>query len=431
MKDGFIKAAAGTPDVRVADCEFNATEIIRMVHEMEEQGAKVMVFPELCITAYTCGDLFWQENLLEEAKVQLVRIAEETADVDALIFVGLPLEYKGKLYNVAAGLNHGEILGFVPKINLPNYNEFYEARYFTSGENLDGTVHIDRDVYRARYESDTESDDVEFEIEMAEFDGFEELEELEEDEEPDYIDENDEEEDEELYEEDIWISPNMIFTCEEMPKLQIAAEICEDLWVPNPPSVAHAYHGANLIVNLSASDEVVGKDSYRRSLVSAQSARLLCGYIYATAGEGESTQDVVYGGQNLIAENGTILAESRRFVNGIIYADLDIHRLDNERRRMTTCQFAPDLAPEGQDISYNEALFTLEREETKLTRKFDSRPFVPGIKEERERRCDEILNIQAMGLKKTSGTYPLSERSDRSFWWTGFYTGTSCDRAGI
>ena len=400
MKDGFIKVAAGTPDVRVADCEFNATEIIRMVHEMEEQRAKVMVFPELCITAYTCGDLFWQENLLEEAKVQLVRIAEETADVDALIFVGLPLEYKGKLYNVAAGLNHGEILGFVPKINLPNYNEFYEARYFTSGENLDGTVHIERDVYRARYESDTEFDDVEFEIETAEFDGFEELEEIEEDEEPDYIDENDEEEDEELYEEDIWISPNMIFTCEEMPKLQIAAEICEDLWVPNPPSVAHAYHGANLIVNLSASEEVVGKDSYRKSLVSAQSARLLCGYIYATAGEGESTQDVVYGGQNLIAENGTILAESRRFVNGIIYADLDIHRLDNERRRMTTCQFAPDLVPEGQDISYNEEVFTLEREETKLTRKFDSRPFVPGIKEERERRCDEILNIQAMGLKK-------------------------------
>ena len=185
-----------------------------------------------------------------------------------------------------------------------------------------------------------------------------------------------------------------------MPKLQIAAEICEDLWVPNPPSVAHAFHGANLIVNLSASDEVVGKDSYRKSLVSAQSARLLCGYIYATAGEGESTQDVVYGGHNLIAENGSVLAESKRFANGVIYADLDIHRLDNERRRMTTCQFAPDLAPEGQDISYNEAPFTLENTETVLTRKFDSRPFVPGIKEERERRCDEILNIQAMGLKK-------------------------------
>ena len=141
MKDGFIKVAAGTPDVQVADCEFNAAEIIKMVREMEAEGAKVMVFPELCITAYTCGDLFWQENLLEEAKVQLVRIAEETADVDAIIFVGLPLEYKGKLYNVAAGLNRGEILGFVPKTYLPNYNEFYEARYFTSGENVDGTVH--------------------------------------------------------------------------------------------------------------------------------------------------------------------------------------------------------------------------------------------------------------------------------------------------
>ena len=185
-----------------------------------------------------------------------------------------------------------------------------------------------------------------------------------------------------------------------MPKLKIAAEICEDLWVPNPPSVGHAYHGANLIVNLSASDEVVGKDSYRKSLVSAQSARLLCGYIYATAGEGESTQDVVYGGHNLIAENGTILAESRRFVNGALYADLDIHRLDNERRRMTTCRFAPDLAPEGQDVFYNEVYFNAGRGVTPLTRKFDSRPFVPGIKEERERRCDEILNIQAMGLKK-------------------------------
>ena len=174
MKDGFIKVAAATPDVRVADCEYNATEIIRMIHEMEEQGAKVMVFPELCITAYTCGDLFWQENLLEEAKVQLVRIAEETKEVDALIFVGLPLEYNGKLYNVAAGLNHGEILGLVPKTYLPNYNEFYEARYFTSGEHVDGTVHIDREAYNERYDSDF--DDVEFDIEMASFDEFEELE---------------------------------------------------------------------------------------------------------------------------------------------------------------------------------------------------------------------------------------------------------------
>ena len=386
MKDGFIKVAAGTPDVQVADCEFNAAEIIKMVREMEAEGAKVMVFPELCITAYTCGDLFWQENLLEEAKVQLVRIAEETADVDAIIFVGLPLEYKGKLYNVAAGLNHGEILGFVPKTYLPNYNEFYEARYFTSGEDVDGTVTIRRSEYGLHHDEEMTDGDVEFGLEaeleaLEEEDSFEELEEI--DEEPDYIDEDETEEFDEV---DVPISSNILFICQEMPKLKIAAEICEDLWVPNPPSVGHAYHGtdmifeceedpeftvaaelcedlwvpappsirhavngAHIIVNLSASDEVVGKDSYRKSLVSAQSARLLCGYIYATAGEGESTQDVVYGGHNLIAENGTILAESRRFVNGALYADLDIHRLDNERRRMTTCRFAPDLAPEGQD----------------------------------------------------------------------------------
>lgn len=400
MKDGFIKVAAGTPDVQVADCEFNAAEIIKMVREMEAEGAKVMVFPELCITAYTCGDLFWQENLLEEAKVQLVRIAEETVDVDAIIFVGLPLEYKGKLYNVAAGLNHGEILGFVPKTYLPNYNEFYEARYFTSGEDVDGTVTIRRSEYGLHHDEEMTDEDVEFGLEaeleaLEEEDSFEELEEI--DEEPDYIDEDETEEFDEV---DVPISSNILFICQEMPKLKIAAEICEDLWVPNPPSVGHAYHGANLIVNLSASDEVVGKDSYRKSLVSAQSARLLCGYIYATAGEGESTQDVVYGGHNLIAENGTILAESRRFVNGALYADLDIHRLDNERRRMTTCRFAPDLAPEGQDVFYNEVYFNAGRGVTPLTRKFDSRPFVPGIKEERERRCDEILNIQAMGLKK-------------------------------
>ena len=400
MKDGFIKVAAGTPDVQVADCEFNAAEIIKMVREMEAEGARVMVFPELCITAYTCGDLFWQENLLEEAKVQLMRIAEETADVDAIIFVGLPLEYKGKLYNVAAGLNHGEILGFVPKTYLPNYNEFYEARYFTSGEDVDGTVTIRRSEYGLHHDEEMTDEDMEFGLEaeleaLEEEDSFEELEEI--DEEPDYIDEDETEEFDEV---DVPISSNILFICQEMPKLKIAAEICEDLWVPNPPSVGHAYHGANLIVNLSASDEVVGKDSYRKSLVSAQSARLLCGYIYATAGEGESTQDVVYGSHNLIAENGTILAESRRFVNGALYADLDIHRLDNERRRMTTCRFVPDLAQEGQDVFYNEVYFNAGRGVTPLTRKFDSRPFVPGIKEERERRCDEILNIQAMGLKK-------------------------------
>ena len=355
MKDGFIKVAAGTPDVRVADCEFNATEIIRMIHDMEKHGAKIMVFPELCITAYTCGDLFWQKNLIEEAMKQLIRIVRETVDVDALIFVGLPIIYKGKLYNVAAGVNHGEIVGLVPKTYLPNYNEFYEARYFTSGAEVDtftGEFVLDKEEYGI------------FNDQYAPF------------------------------------SPNTIFSCSSMPELKIAVELCEDLWVPNPPSVMHALHGANLIVNLSASDEVVGKDSYRKSLVSSQSARLLCGYIYATAGEGESTQDVVYGGHNLISENGAVLAESKRFENGVIYADIDIERLNNERRRMTTYQFAADTSDPKVSGSYKEAVFDIKKSDTSLERIIDSRPFVPGIKAERERRCDEILNIQAMGLKK-------------------------------
>ncbi|MDO4306086.1 MAG: NAD(+) synthase [Eubacteriales bacterium] len=396
MKDGFIKVAACTPNVRVADCEYNADEIIRMAHEAGAQGARVIVMPELCITSYTCGDLFWQELLLDEAKAQLLRIAKETADVDAILFVGLPLEYKGKLYNVAAGISHGEILGIVPKIYLPNYNEFYEARYFTSGAGVDGTVTL-------KQQPEVEEPDlVTADGPIVEF-GFGDFdEELEEEE----IFEDGEEEEEEPEDEDeflnceVSISPYMMFTCSRMPKLKIAVEICEDLWAPNPPSVGHAYHGANLIVNLSASDEVVGKDSYRRSLVSSQSARLICGYIYATAGEGESTQDVVYGGQNLIAENGTILAESRRFVNGITYGDLDIQRLVNERRRMTTYQFSSDKEEGDEEPFYEEMFFDLEVEETKLSREFDSRPFVPGVKEERDRRCDEILNIQAMGLKK-------------------------------
>ena len=348
MKDGFIKVAACTPEIQVADVDFNVDKIISQLEKCREEGVKVAVFPELCITGYTCQDLFFQNALLDKAMKCVVKIAKTTADSDMLVAVGVPVRANGKLYNCAAVIQDGEVRAFVPKTHLPNYNEFYEARHFAP--------------YRGECAA----------IDLREYGQLEFIPPMEQ----------------------------TVFVCEEIPELVVGFELCEDLWVADPVSNYLAKAGATLICNLSASDEVVGKDSYRRSLVSAQSARLLCGYIYATAGEGESTQDVVYGGQNLIAENGTILAESRRFVNGIIYADLDIHRLDNERRRMTTCQFAPDLAPEGQDISYNEALFTLEREETKLTRKFDSRPFVPGIKEERERRCDEILNIQAMGLKK-------------------------------
>ena len=337
MKQGFVKVAAATPKIAVADCKKNVEVILESIREMEETGAKVMVLPELCITGYTCADLFWQGRLLEEAKESLQKIANETADVDALIFVGLPLEVYGKLYNVAAVLNHGELLGIVPKKYLPNYNEFYEARHFTPGEETAEEIT--------------------------------------------------------LFGRTVPFGMNLLFSCEDMPHLTVAAEICEDLWAPEPPSVRHALAGATVIVNLSASDEMVGKDSYRRNLVATQSARLVCGYLYSTAGEGESSQDLVFGGQNLIAENGVMLAEARRFHNETVCTELDVDRLVSERRRMTTY-------PAQKDSGYRRISFSLRMEETVLTRFVDPQPFVPSDKRNRELRCDEILNIQAMGLKK-------------------------------
>lgn len=337
MRDGFIKAAAATPDIKVADCISNTQEIIKRAKEMSALGARIMVFPELCITGYTCQDLFWQETLLASAKEQLLAAAEALKDTEGLIFVGLPLVFRGKLYNVAAALNRGNILGIVPKIYLPNYGEFYEARHFTSGKGVQGYM--------------------------------------------------------ELGGRQVPFTSNLLFTCQEMPGLTVAAEICEDLWAPNPPSVAHAMAGANLIVNLSASDETVGKSEYRRELVKSQSARLLCGYIYAAAGNGESTQDLVFGGQNLICENGSILAEAEMFKNQTIYADFDIQRLQGERRRISTWE-------EEKGLCYMTAAFHLPKEKTEVKRYFDPNPFVPDNAGERNKRCDEILTIQARGLVK-------------------------------
>ena len=337
MKQGFVKVAAASCAVAVADVRENTRVILETIHKMEDEGAKVMVLPELALTGYTCSDLFWQSQMIDAAKEGLKEIADGTKGTDALIFVGLPWEQGGKLFNVDAVLCHGELLGVVPKKYLPNYNEFYELRHFTPGKEAVTTT--------------------------------------------------------EFFGKEVPFGMNLLFRCAEMPRLKVAAELCEDLWTPNPPSVAHALAGATVIVNLSASDEMVGKDSYRRSLVSAQSARLICGYIYATAGEGESTTDLVFGGQHLIAENGTILAEAKRFENQIVCADLDVDRLTSERRRMTTY-------PEQRTDGYQVVKFSLTIEETKLIRYFDPRPFVPSDKHNRDQRCDEILNIQAMGLKK-------------------------------
>lgn len=336
MKDGFIKVAALTPKIRVADCDYNAAKICLMIDEAWKEGAKLMVFPELCITGYTCADLFWQEALLKEAKHELYHIMMHSREKEALIFVGLPWEKDGKLYNVAAAICNGRLLGLVPKRYLPNYNEFYEQRHFTAGSP---------------------------EIDWVEVNGV-----------------------------PVPFGMNQLFCCKEMEGLTVAAELCEDLWTPNPPSVNHALAGATVIVNLSASDEATGKGEYRRMLVSSQSARLLCGYIYTSAGEGESTQDLIFGGHNLIAENGRVLEESKRFGHEAIYSELDIHRLVAERRRMTTF--------ETNTADYEKTAFHLTPCRTELTRKFDPAPFVPSGKADREKRCEEILMMQAMGLKK-------------------------------
>jgi len=337
MWQGFVKTAAATPKIKVADCSYNREAICQLITTMSKAGSKIMVFPELSITGYTCGDLFWQTLLLEEAKKELIKIIQYTENIDGLIFVGLPFEKEQKLYNVAAVINRGKLIGFVPKTHLPNYNEFYEARHFTKAPEENASVL---------------------------FEGKE-----------------------------VAFGTKLLFICEEMPNLVISAEICEDVWAPNPPSINHALAGAIVIVNLSASDETVGKVEYRNQLITGQSSRLLCGYIYANAGEGESTTDLVFGGHNIIAENGVALAESERFKHGIIYGDIDVKRLQTERRRMTTFQ------TEGS-ADYRKIPFHVNQEETKLDRIFAKTPFVPSDNKDRAKRCEEILSIQAMGLKK-------------------------------
>ena len=338
MKNGFVKVATITPKCKVADTTYNGEQIRSWMKEAAKAGAMVTVFPELCITGYSCSDLFLQRLLLKEARIELQSIAEASGDLPGIFFVGLPYEIGGKLYNMAAAISRGEILGMVPKTYIPNYNEFYEARQFTSGRNLCTQVY--------------------------------------------------------LGEQEIPVSTDLLFSCQEIEELKIGAEICEDLWTPNPPSISHAMAGATVMVNLSASDEITGKNAYRRELVAGQSARLLCGYLYCSAGDGESTQDVVYSGHNLICENGHLLKESESFSVGMLLSELDVERIMSERRRMSTFETFEDHTEIY--FSLGEAVDT----ETTLTRFVDPAPFVPGKKEDRDLRCNEILQIQAMGLKK-------------------------------
>ena len=336
MRDGFLKAAALSPALRVADCAYNTQQIIAQLKDAAARGVKLAVFPEFCLTGYTCGDLFLQHTLQQGALTGLQSILDASRELDVVALVGLPLLVRGKLYNVAAVLCRGRLLGLVPKTYLPNYGEFYEKRQFTPGST---------------------------EVEWVTVCG-----------------------------QQVPFGTSLLFRCCEMPSFVLGVEICEDLWSALPPSTFHALAGATVVANLSASDETVGKAEYRRALVQNQSARLLCGYLYASAGHGESTQDMVFGGHDLIAENGTLLSEALPFAGGWAETEIDCQRMESERARNTS--FEPSA--EG----YQTVEFHLEPTETPLTRWVDPTPFVPHDQRLRAQRCELILKMQADGLAK-------------------------------
>lgn len=338
MNYGFIRCAAMTPEITVADCPKNEQAIKDLIEIGTKEEATILVFPELCITGYTCGDLFLQDTLLNEALSSLMELARFTKDRPVMVFLGLPMMIHNQLYNVAACLCNGAVLGLIPKTHIPNYSEFYEARHFSKAMDATEEVRL------------PDGSTVPF-------------------------------------------GTKLLFHCENMSELVIGAELCEDVWVANPPSISHALAGATLLVNCSASDETTGKDQYRRQLIASTSGSLIAGYLYSNAGIGESSQDLVFGGQSIIAENGSILAESHRFTNETIFADVDLGKIVSERRRISTYVYQ-------QDPSYTRISFSLNFPDFQLKRQYDMTPFVPAGEEDRQIRCEEILTIQSMGLRK-------------------------------
>ena len=336
MKDGFLKAAALSPALRVADCTYNTQQIIHTLRDAAARGVKLAVFPEFCLTGYTCGDLFLQRTLQQGALDGLQAVLEASRTLDTVALVGLPLLVRGKLYNCAAVLCRGQLLGMIPKTYLPNYGEFYEKRQFTPGSTEVETITVCG--------------------------------------------------------QQVPFGTSLLFRCRQMPSFVLGVELCEDLWSALPPSTFHALAGATVIANLSASDETVGKAEYRRALVENQSARLLCGYLYASAGHGESTQDMVFAGHDLIAENGTLLSEALPFAGGFAETELDCQRMESERARNTS--FEPST------VGYCTVDFDLTLTETSLTRWVDPTPFIPHNEQLRAARCELILKMQADGLAK-------------------------------
>ena len=339
MTDGFIKTAAGTIDVQVADVQTNTDTILARVRQADAAGVDLLTLPELCLTGYTCGDLFFSDCLLGAVEPALARILEQTAALSTVFTVGLPLRFGGKLYNCAAVVHAGRLLGVVPKTYLPNYGEFYEQRQFSSASVLGGNIY-----------------------------------------------------DLTLCGQSVPFGTDLLFACAELSDYTFGIELCEDLWVPCPPSTRLTAGGAAIIANLSASDEVIGKADYRRMLVSATSARLACGYIYCSASPTESTQDMVFSRHHLIAENGTILAENEPFADAeLTITEIDVQRLMHERHRTTSYDAVPGL----RQIVFHQSL-----RRTQLTRPVAPNPFVPPYDDQLRARAEAILRIQSQGLKK-------------------------------
>jgi NAD+ synthase (glutamine-hydrolysing) len=362
MFDGFIRVAAISPEVRVADCAHNADSIEAQARAAADKGAVLICAPELSITGYTCGELFLQDTLLVNARKALGRLVAGSKGRKEIVAVGLPYALGGKLYNVAAVYGDGELYGLVPKMHLPTYGEFYELRHFTPAD-------PDMLTWVA---------------------GFGE-------------------------EGGVPFGPSLLFRCEEDPDFSFAVEICEDLWVPEPPSGKHARAGAHIILNLSAGNEIIGKAAYRRLLLKSQSGRLVCGYVYSNAGFGESSTDMIFSGHSLIAENGSILAETKLFETQTILSEIDVRGLSRDRRYLNTYTqltqeeteyltvfFSCDMRE--KEIPVNVIPLTRGGTESRrLYRHIDSHPFVPADMEERAARCEEILAMQSEGLAKRLG----------------------------
>lgn len=342
MKYGFLRAAAASPALRVADPAYNAARIIEVIAQQAKKGTELLVFPELSLSGYTCGDLFLQKTLTDGCMQALLQVAEATKDKKMLVFVGLPVVFAGKLYNCAAGIAGGKVLGLVPKVHLPNYNEFYEQRHFARGFEGEAYVRLPDGAIAP-------------------------------------------------------MSVNFLFSAQNFEELMVACEICEDVWVAGPPSTRHAQAGAVVIVNLSASNEVIGKREYRKTLLAAQSGRNVCAYVYADAGMDESTSDMVFAGNSMIYENGALLAESAPFSGEVCEAELDIDFLLAERRRLNTFATRCERGPEGSYFSSGADFWT---DALPSLRAVSPAPFVPAEEDERNERAALILNMQAHALAK-------------------------------